>query len=300
MDYNLFQVLQAIYDEGSVSRAAQKLFLSQPAISHALARLRDQFNDPLFVRHGRKMIPTERCELIYPKITTGLEALNSTLKSEQVWDVKNVQRTFNLGFRDILETLYFPKLIAHLQSQAPGIKIHSRSVPNHEIPVALQSGELDLAMDTLFATPEYVRNAHLVNDEFVMLCRENHPITENCNLASYKQWPHVVAALKDTDINLVDNALTAQQMYRNVVLRCENFYGAVEVVCNSDLIMTIPKIAAVQFTRHLPVVTLKLPLALPQLSVHLYWWTASESDPGIMWLKQQIAEISESIVRSVT
>lgn len=300
IDYNLFQVLQAIYQQGSVSKAAEKLFLSQPAISHALARLRDTLNDPLFVRYGRKMVPTERCECIYPKIAAGLGALNSTLELQQHWDVSSVVRTFNVGFRDILEALYFPKLIAHLQTHAPGIRISSRSLPNHAIPAALQNGELVLAMDTLFATPDFIANRHLVDDEFVMLCREGHPIINDCHLEAYKQWPHVVAALKDTDINLVDNALTGQQMYRNVVLRCENFYGAVQVVCNSDLIMTIPRIAAAQFVRDLPVVTLTLPLALPSLSVHLYWWNAVESDPAVMWLKEQICAVSSTIINPET
>lgn len=292
IDYNLFQVLSEIYQHRSVGKAAEKLFLSQPAISHALNRLREKLDDPLFVRQGRKMVPTEYCELIMPQVESGLNMLNNTLSKQQFFDPSSLNRTFKIGCRDILEALFFPELIAFLQSTAPGIRLRSFAIEPKLLPQALQSQEIDIALDSLFATPEYINNQKFTNNSFVLLCRNDHPIIKNCDLDAYKFWPHVVAALKDSDVNLVDIALTANHMSRNVVLRCENFYGAVQAVCNSDLIMTAPETAARQFAAHLPLTILPVPLPLPQISIHIYWWEMAESDPAIMWLKDSLQKLA--------
>jgi DNA-binding transcriptional LysR family regulator len=292
MDYNLFLVLTTIYQERSVGRAADKLFLSQPAVSHALNRLRDKLQDPLFIRQGRKMVPTEYCELIIPQVDAGLATLDGTLLKQQSFDASKVKRTFKIGCRDILEALFFPELIASIQMKAPGVRIRSISMEPKFLPDALQNGELDIALDSLFAAPEHICNTKLGNNGFVLLCRNGHPIVKNCNLDSYLSFPHVVAALKDSDINLIDNALTAQNLSRNVVLRCENFYGAIQAICQSDLIMTTPESAAIQFAAHLPLSILPVPIELPDISMHLYWWKMAESDPATMWLRDSLQAIA--------
>lgn len=297
IDYNLFQVLLTIYHQGSVSQAADKLNLTQPAVSHALSRLRTQFDDPLFERHGRKMIPTDFCQRIISDVEQSLSTLQQTLSQQKQWDVGQLNRTFNVAVRDVLEALYFPKLIARLQKLAPGVRIRSVSVEPKHLAEALKNGDVDLVLDSLIATPANIRNQTLGSSSFVLVCRQGHPIIENCNLESYQQWPHVVAALKASDINLVDNALTAQQLHRNVVLRCENFYGAVQTVCHSDLIMTAPEKAAQQFASHMPIQLLPLPLSLPDISIHMYWWQVAESDPAIRWLQDEIGQLSRDLFK---
>lgn len=284
-DYNLFLVLMTIYKHRSVGKAAEELFLSQPAVSHSLNRLREKLDDPLFVRQGRKMVPSEYCELIIPNVESGLTTLNSTLSKHQTFVPQSLVRTFNIGCRDILEALFFPELLAELQKLAPNVRIRSFSMEPKLLPNALQSGELDIALDSLFPAPEQINNTRLGNNQFVLLCRKDHPIIKRCDLDAYLSCPHVVAALKDSDINLIDNALTAQSLSRKVVLRCENFYGAVQAICHSDLIMTAPESAALQFAAHLPLTVLPVPLELPEISIHLYWWHMAESDPAIMWLR---------------
>lgn len=293
MDYNLFAVLKTIYQCRSVGKAAEKLFLSQPAVSHALNRLREKLDDPLFIRQGRKMVPTEYCELIMPKVESGLDILNGTLSQQQSFSTESLHRTFKVGCRDILEALFFPDLIARLQDCAPRVKIRSFSMEPKYWPGALQNAELDVALDSLFAAPEQIHNDKLGNNRFVLVCRKGHPIEQDGSLESYLSWSHVVAALKDSDINLIDNALTERNLNRNVVLRCENFYGAMQALCQSNLIMTAPEAAAIQFAAHLPLSILPVPLELPEISIHLYWWEMAESDPAIMWLKDTLKLVAE-------
>lgn len=297
IDYNLFQVLLTIYHQGSVSRAADKLHLTQPAVSHALSRLRRHFDDVLFERHGKKMVPSDFCQHIIADVENSLRTLQQTMSQPKHWDVRQLNRSFNVAVRDILEALYFPQLLAHLQTIAPNVRIRNVSIEPKHLPEALKSGDIDLALDSLIAMPANIHNQTLGRSRFVLLCRQGHPIIARCDLASYQQWPHVVAALKASDINLVDNALTAQQLHRNVVLRCENFYGAVQTVCHTDLIMTAPEKAARQFASHLPLQILPLPLSLPDISIHLYWWQVAESDPAIRWLRDEIQQLSRRLFR---
>lgn len=297
-DYNLFAVLSCIYQQRSVGKAAEQLFLSQPAVSHALNRLRDKLDDPLFERRGRKMVPTEYCELIMPQVEMGLRTLNGTLSKQQSFAPETCQKTFKIGCRDILEALFFPEMIAKIQSIAPGVAIRSVSMEPRLITKALQNGDIDVAIDGLFPAPQQIHNCKLGNNRFVLLCRKGHPIVKQCNLDTYLNWPHVVAALKDSDINLVDNALTAQNLHRNVVLRCENFYGAVQTVCQSDLIMTTPESAAIQFAAHLPLSILPVPLTLPVISIHMYWWQMAESDPAINWLRNCLQQVAANFFKT--
>ncbi|BDX08207.1 LysR family transcriptional regulator [Planctobacterium marinum] len=297
IDYNLFHVLLTIYQQGSVSKAADKLHLTQPAVSHALARLREHFNDRLFERHGRQMIATEYCQGIIADVESSLHTLQNTLMANTQWQPGKRPRTFNIAVRDILEALYFPALVARLQQIAPQMRLRNHNVEPKYLASALNNGEIDLALDSLIAMPGNINNQKLGTNKFVLLCREGHAITRQCDLENYQKWPHVVAALKDSDINLVDNALTAANLKRDVVLRCENFYGAVQVVCNTDLIMTAPETAARQFATHLPLTILPLPLQLPQISIHLYWWQAAELDPAVMWLKNEITVLSEDLIK---
>lgn len=300
IDYNLFLVLLTIYKHRSVGKAAEELFLSQPAVSHSLNRLREKLNDPLFIRQGRKMVPSEYCELIIPHVESGLATLNSTLSKQQSFAPQSLQRTFNIGCRDILEALFFPELLAELQKLAPDVMIRSFSMEPKLLPDALQNGELDIALDSLFSAPGQINNTCLGNNRFVLLCRNGHPIIKKCDLEAYLSWPHVVAALKDSDINLIDNSLTAQNLSRKVVLRCENFYGAVQAICQSDLIMTTPETAAIQFATHLPLTILPVPLELPDIRIHLYWWQMAESDPAIMWLRELLQNAAANFLMKAT
>ena len=111
LDFNLFVVLRAVYEHGSITKAANALHITQPAVSHALGRLRDKFDDPLFIRHGRQVIPTPFCQGIITSVVTSIETLENTLKGKVEFDIGDKPRTVNLGLRDILESIFFPTII---------------------------------------------------------------------------------------------------------------------------------------------------------------------------------------------
>lgn len=297
IDMNLYLVMATIYQQGSITKAAEKLHLTQPAISHALSRLREKYDDPLFVRHGRKMQATEKCLAMIPFVEEGLAQLNKTFHHNLHFDIATQTRKVNLGLRDILEALFFPSLLQLLLRDAPGLKLHSRQAGLKGYYEDLSQGDIDLVVDAQFAIDKNVKSIKLGENPFMLVCRKGHPIQSNLSLQSYLRYQHIVASLKPNDINIVDNALSGIQHSRDIVLRCENFFAAIQVLMRTDLIMTMPLAAARQFELEFPITILPLPFELPSIPVQLYWPVNQDQDPVNLWLRKQIRTIGAELLQ---
>lgn len=296
IDYNLFQILLTIYQEQSITGAAAKLNLTQPAVSHALARLREKFADPLFVRHGRKMQATPQCIKMIPAVKAGLASLNHTLSHSVQFDIKQHQGKLKLGFRDLLEALFFPALMQVMNREAPQLQLRSQQFGQPELERQLQSGDVDLAIDILFATQPDINNCAVCNDDFVLVSRPGHPISSAPDIEEYMSYGHIVASLNDADVNLVDIALTKHQRSRRVALRCETYFSALYVMNSSDLLMTIPRIFAQLVSQHMPIQILPVPFAVAPLQIHMYWHEKLQDDPVNLWLRGQLMAIAEELL----
>lgn len=299
IDLNLFLVLRTVFEEGSITAAANKLYLTQPAVSHALARLREKFDDPLFVRHGRKMQPTELCIKIMPRVIQAIAALETTLQGQVDFDIKQHDREINLGFRDILEALFFSELMSKIQSQAPGIRLRSQQVSLLAIEDKLAKGGLDIVIDVLFPVGGQIKNRALCSDKFVLVCRKNHPIATDTCLERYLSCKHVIASLKDSDVNSVDIALTQHQQMRDVALRCENYFAATRVVSKSDLIITMPRAYALLVAEQLALTILDVPFEVAPIPVHMYWHEKVDDDPVNQWMRTLLNEVAKEVLPDI-
>ncbi len=298
IDLNLYQVLFTIYNEGSITAAADKLFLTQPAVSHALAKLRDKFADPLFVRQGRRMVPTEHCQTIMPSVREGLRCFEQTLQKDIKFDIRSQERSLYLGVREILEALFFPALMQRIGGECIPLSLHSALSLSQSASRDLRSGKFDLVMDTLYPVDKDIETQLLGVDQFVLVCHQHHQIAGNLTLESYLQHQHVVASLRDTDINIVDRTLTQIQHIRDIALRCENFFAAIKVLCRTDLIMTMPSAAARQFAKFMPVQILDLPFEVPGVPVHMYWHSSRSQDPVLVWLREALVQQARDLLPS--
>ncbi len=295
IDLNLFLVLSMIYEEGSITAAANRLCLTQPAVSHALSRLRNKFDDPLFVRKGKKMHPTELCINIMPNVASAIKALELTLDHSPTFDITQHHRTFQLGFRDILEALVFPDLMHLIAEKTSKIAINSQQVRQSNMANRLAKGELDVVIDTLFPIEGQIQNQKLCDEHFVLVCGNQHPIISAPTLDNYLRYRHVIASLRHSEVSLVDTALTQHQKRRNVALRCENFYAAIRVVSEGEFIMTMPNAYARQLQQHMPISLLPLPFEVPPLPVYMYWSETIESDPFNDWLRAQLLTVCQKV-----
>jgi len=299
-DLNLFVVLDAIYSQGNITRASQTLHLSQPALSHALARLRTMFDDPLFVRQGAVMVPTAFTRSIITQVRQGLQLFEASLQTEQSFNPMQTQRNFNLGLRDVFEATVLPPLLQRIMQQAPGISIASVRVDRREIEPALSSGNLDMVLEVPIPLSGNIRQQRVSRDRLVVLSRKGHPQMPKkknlpLDLPTYLQQGHVLVSSRRQGMGLEDFELNREGLRRQISLRCQHYFAACRVVSETDLLLTMPeqygKIANAQFMNRID----PFPLATQPIDAHLYWHASAENDTANVWLRQQLIELMQQV-----
>ncbi|TFW09295.1 LysR family transcriptional regulator [Oxalobacteraceae bacterium OM1] len=289
VDLNLFTVFEAIYDEASVTRASQRLNLTQPAISHALNRLRTMFNDPLFVRQGQSMVSTPRARSLIEPVRRALRNLESTLSGQDLFDPRTSAKQFNLALRDVLEANILPPLMQRVQQGAPLVDLAAIQVDRRELENELAAGTLDAAIDVLLPLSNDIRHTQIVRDPVVVVVRQGHPaIKRKVDLETYLKQDHILASSRRKGPGLADFELSRLGLQRRIKLRCQHYYAACRVVSQTDLVLTMPeryaRIVNQQFANRI----LPFPVEMPSLDVFLYWHANVENDPANRWFREQV------------
>ena len=294
IDLNLFVVFEAIVQTGSLTAAARELNLSQPAVSHALARLRETLGDPLFTRQGRRMLPTAYARGLTVQVRQALNALQSGIKGEpQGFDAARSDRVFTIGMRDILEALTLPGLMAHIRQHAPGVSVNSIQVERHDIADALRQGRVDAAVDIALPVSSEVSHTRLVLDKLVVVARKGHPALDRqatLRLDTYLAASHVLVSARRQGLGLEDYELSRQGLRRQIGLRCRHYFAGCRVVSQTDMLLTMPEQYARVANQHFDNVLHTFPLSAAQLDAHLYWHAAQEGDAANAWFRQRVMD----------
>jgi DNA-binding transcriptional LysR family regulator len=289
VDLNLFIVFEAIYAEGSVTRASLKLNLTQPAISHALGRLRVMFDDPLFVRQGHLMVSTPLARSIIEPVRHSLRGFEVTLNKLNRFDPASTEKEFTLALRDVLESTVLPPLMVALEREAPHARVAAVQVDRRELESELQAGTLDCAIDVLLPLAPDIRHARILADRTLVVARRGHPrLQDGVTLDQYLAEEHILASSRRKGPGIEDFELSRIGMQRKIRLRCQHYFAACRVVSQTDLLLTMPeryaRVANQQFDNQL----LPLPLEMPAWDVYLYWHANVEDDPANKWLRERL------------
>jgi len=292
VDLNLLVVLDAIYTEGGITKAARKLHLTQPAISHALSRLREMFGDPLFERQGQAMVPTPLARGIIEPVRRSLRNLEITLNEVARFDPATSRVKFTLAVRDVLEATLLPALMERVASEAPHIEIAAVRADRREMESELAMGTLDAAIDILLPLSQQVHHRRIGIDPMVVMARKGHPaVGKNLDVETYLKQDHILVSSRRAGLGLEDVELSRQGLQRRIRLRCQHYFAACSVVSRTDLILTMPetyaRIASQQFGNQI----LPFPLAMPTLDAHLYWHANVEAEPANKWLRERVMEV---------
>lgn len=289
VDLNLFIVFEAIYAEGSVTRASLKLNLTQPAISHALKRLRVMFEDPLFVRQGHLMVSTPLARSIIEPVRHSLRGFEVTLNKLNRFDPASTEKEFTLALRDVLESTVLPPLMVALEREAPHARVAAVQVDRRELEGELQAGTLDCAIDVLLPLAPDIRHTRILADRTLVVARRGHPrLQGGITLEQYLAEEHILASSRRKGPGIEDFELSRLGMQRKIRLRCQHYFAACRVVSQTDLLLTMPeryaRVANQQFDNQL----LPLPLEMPVWDVYLYWHANVEDDPANRWLRERL------------
>ncbi|WP_323753914.1 LysR family transcriptional regulator [Marinobacter sp.] len=294
LDLNLLHVFDTIYREGSLTRAAKALHLTQPAVSHSLARLREHFDDPLFTRQGNQMVPTPLARRFLESMRPGLNQVQSAVNQFHAFDPASQRKTYALGLRDVLESTFLPELMNRL-APYPDMEISSQRVARREMESQLAAGKLDFAIDVLLPVSNQTSHELLRQDRLVVLARKKHPVLEKgLTMASYLDAKHVLVSSRSEGPGLEDFALSRQGAQRDIRLRCQHYYAACRVVEASDLLLTMPETYAKIIAERAEVDVMAPPGEMPSIDVHLYWHKAYEQEPALVWFRALLRELQES------
>src|SRR6185437_4645846 len=293
-DLNLVPVLIRIYEHGSVSAAAAQLGMSQSAVSGALAKLRQIYNDPLFHRIGHGMQPTARMHALIDPLRESLLRVEGTLSTEQVFNPATTSATFTFAMSDLGEMVFMPKILRHIRSLAPGASVRSVAASAAHIERGLETGEIDLAVGYF---PDLRDKAfmekHLFFHHFVCLLRANHPITATTlSLAQFLSVEHAVVSGAGRTYEIFERYLKAKKIQRRVALETPHFMSIPFVISQSDLIVTVPHAVGV-FGKgvQMNIRIAQPPMRTPGIDLKMHWHRNFQRDPKSRWLREVVASL---------
>lgn len=291
IDLNLLKVLHLLSEELSVTRVAERLQRAQPTVSADLKKLRVIFDDPLFVRQPRGLMPTARMEALKPQLDGLIRSLEAIVKPP-VFDPASASRTFRIVAGDYTEWLIFPKLCAVLAREAPGIRI---AVLHHVMGHAekmLESGELDLAVSVPRLTAPWLQSRLLVQDTYCVVARKDHPRLRGpeISLDDFCREMHAVT-VRDEHIfepTTTDRTLAAMGRSRHRVFITRNYSSALRVIEQTDLIgMGLHGILPLYDSLQ----AFPVPFDIVPMKLLANWHERSQTDPAHMWLRRKLAEV---------
>ena len=291
IDTRLLQVFNEIYAKKSVSNAALALGLPQPAVSIALAKLREHFGNPLFVRTSNGMTPTPLgAELIEP-VRTALNAVSAVVDFSTHFDPSTSKRVFKIAMTDISQLILLPKLWERLRLTAPGVGIDVFPLSS-DTPQLLESGAVDLALGYVPELEAGFYQQRLFSQHFVCMVSQSHPrIQGKLKLKQYLQEDHAAIVSSGAAPKIIDETLHAMGKERRIALRIPHFLGASFVVELTDLLITIPQRLAEVLQGRGAYVIYPVPFAIPTYEVKQHWHERYHHDAASRWLRGVIADL---------
>ncbi|NVK43780.1 MAG: LysR family transcriptional regulator [Oceanospirillaceae bacterium] len=287
VDLNLFVVFDTIYSVRNLTRTAEILSITQPAVSNALSRLRKTFDDQLFIRTPQGMAPTPVADNIAVQVREALQLLNLSVQEGNRFCPESSDKVFRLSMNDLPEALLLPALEEELQGIAPGLGIESHYHSRQDAPKALASGTLDLAIEVPLMSDPQLCHQPLVTDQYVCLVRSDHPVVgDELTLDDYLALGHILVSSRPGGMGQVDAALNNLGLARDIKLRVKHYMVAPLVALRTDLALTVPSRLAHQYNARI----LQLPFEMPSLEWHLYWHKSSDLDQANRWLRERLLQ----------
>lgn len=298
LDPRLLRAFLVLMAERSVSRAAVRLDMSQPAISHLLAKLRSVFDDPLLLRSRGGMTPTNRALELEGRVRDLLAGYEQLTKPVSQFEAATSTRRFVVTAPEYAEHLLMPNLLRHLRAQAPGVRVDVRAPDPDRAYELLESGEVDLRIAWLLTPMQSLRSLQLFQDRMVYVADKNHPqIHGRLTLPLFLGLPHVrtLGASVSTTNRVIDEALDRTGRKLDLVFYLQNFLTIPATLSGTDAVAALPARLAARFAQQYPLQLLEPPIRLPRIRYAAYWHERNQNDRGHRWLRQATQESAQML-----
>lgn len=295
LDLNLLLTLETLLVEQNVTRAAEHLHLSQPAVSAQLNRLRVLFDDPLLIPVQRGMAPTAKALDLLEPLRRALDQVRATLAEHGHFDPAKASLIVAIACTDFLQVTVVQLLAIALRKRAPGVRIAIRHFDPQRLAAQMASGQVDLALLSPANGPATLRSRHLFNERYVLIGRRGHPeLQAGLSVEQFEKLDQVVVSLRGGSFTTpVDDGLAASGYKRNVVLSAASFLVVPEIVARSDFVALVPERLVRDRSDALTV--LEPPFPVPHFPVNMLWHERNHGHAGQRWIREVIVELAESL-----
>jgi DNA-binding transcriptional LysR family regulator len=288
IDLNLLLVFDAMMQERNVTRAGQRLGLSQPAMSHALIRLRHMLKDDVFVRSPKGMLPTPRAEEIALPLRQALDGLQHSLEPT-AFNPSAAKRTFRIGADNYAAIVLVAPVATRIAKAAPKVTLDFSPSGTLDVLDLLDRGQLDLAIGSFVESGERFSRRQLVQDKFVAVLRKNHKAAKarEMTMEKFAELSHLEISSVHHATNFIDDAMSRKTLARRIALRAP-FLSAARILAASDLVSVLPQRIAQELIRYRPLVIRELPHSSPSIETAMIWPRWLDSQPAHRWLRQNV------------
>lgn len=295
LDLNLLVALDVLLQERHVTRAAERLGMSQSSMSTSLARLRETFGDEILMRAPGGLVPTPRAEALQPLVRRAVDSATDVFARPPDFAPASARHEFRLIVIDYIDLLLVPALLARVRAEAPGVRVRILQPNPHHFGEAMAAGELDLALSYFPHAPEYLKARRLFDDRFAALCRVGHPaLGRDLDAAAFCALPHVTIEPEASQIYnvLIDAALEPLGLGRNVRVVKPSFLALPWLIERTDLIACIPARLAQRMRAMAAVTTLAMPMELPVFEVQMLWHPRTDRSGPHAWLRSLVLDVA--------
>jgi DNA-binding transcriptional LysR family regulator len=290
-DLNLLYVFEAMWRDRSVTVSAERLGLTQAAVSASLKRIRDEYDDRMFTLVGRRMEPTPLAVQLAPQLLDALAMVRKTQAARGRYDPSTARRMFTVRTRDIGEMVCFPRILAALGQSAPGLRLRTLFRPIPETMSAMAAGQIDFALGFLPALEAGMHSRLLFREHYVCVMREGHPLAEaKLTAKRFAVSEHLLVEYSGSGHVVLERALVDAGARHRIKVRLPQYLAAPHFVIGSDLLWSVPAMLAKTLQAHYRLVIKPHPLSLPDFDVALYWHDRYHRDPANKWLRDLIVQ----------
>jgi len=298
LNFHLLKCLVALVDHSHVSRAADAVSISQPAMSRAMSQLRAVTNDPILVRGGGGFIPTAKAVQLREFADRILQEMDQLLGNAVAFDPRVTRHEFRMVASDYMECVFMERLLRHLGTEFPGIDVSVRH-PVHpsQFTKVLESGEVDFAIGILPSTLRDLRHRPLLKDRIVCGARAGHRAAgKKLSIEEFAALEHLVIMPNTVTCfgELVDLALEKNRVARNRRYVTPNYLTAPQLIGNSDMVALLPELLLRRFRSHIDLIEIHMPVEVPPLDIYLSWHDRTHRHPAHMWFREQVVKSLEA------
>lgn len=289
-ELNLLVIFDSVMTEKSITRTAERLSMTQPAVSNAVARMRTAWKDELFVKDGRNIQPTTFAKNLWEQIKDPLYNLNQAIEPDG-FDPKTAKRTFRIAVTDIIVDSLWLEMRRFFEQHAPGINLHAVPYTIDKAQRVLDDADVDLVISSITPDSSNISSSHLIDTCFLCAMRADHPLAKpDLTVEEFAAAEHLLVSLSGDSYGVTDRVLHQHGLTRRIAMTVNHFSSAAPLLMETDLIAILPAGAIYKHVASGKLSVTRCPVDIPYSSISMLWHKRQDNDAGLKWLREHIEQ----------